>query len=140
MHTKVYTNIGRQITSGPGIGMENAEETIIVLGTIAKFLFKSDVTWGKIVSLFCVTGSLAIDLVRCGQEEYLPKMIDGFCGVVEDELVPWLADQNHGWSQLHDRMIDKKRNIELTAQLACSIILFSIIVLFFLINNYLLKF
>lgn len=138
MHQKVYTNITRQISRGPA-DMENPEETVILLGTIGKFLFKSEVTWGKIISLFCVTEKLSIDLVRMNHEETLPKMIDGFCGVVEDELISWLADQSHGWLDLHYRLLNKKRNIEYT-KLLSSIILLGIIILFFFINNYLLKY
>ena len=138
MHQKVYTNIARQISRGPA-DMENPEETVVLLGTIGKFLFKSEVTWGKIISLFCVTAGLSIDLVRMNHEEALPKIIDGFCGVVEDELISWLADQSNGWLDLHYRLLDKKRNIEFTKFLS-SIILLGIIILFFIINNYLLTY
>lgn len=138
MHQKVYTNIARQVSRGPG-DMENPEETVILLGTIGKFLFKSEVTWGKIISLFCVTAGLSIDLVRMNQEEALPKIIDGFCGVVEDELIPWLSEQSNGWTDLHQRLLEKKRSIEYTKFIS-SIILLGIIVLFFFINNYILKY
>lgn len=138
MHQKVYTNIARQICRGPG-DMENPEESVILLGTIGKFLFKSEVTWGKVISLFCVTAGLCIDLVRMNHEDVLPKIIDGFCGVVEDELISWLSEQSHGWLDLHYRLLEKKRTVEYTKFLS-SIILLGIIVLFFFINNYLLKY
>jgi Apoptosis regulator proteins, Bcl-2 family len=137
MHQKIYTNIARQVTSGPLNSLDDPEETVIMLGTIGKLLFKNEVTWGKIISIFCVTGGLSIDLVRANQEQHLPKLIDGFCGVVEDELLNFLSCETSGWLGLHYKLIDRQKS-ELTS-LICSIILISIIILFFLINNYLLK-
>lgn len=139
MHTKVYTNITRQVSSSPGTTIDNPEETVIMLSTIGKFLFKTDITFGKIVSLFSITSSLAIDLVRSNQEEYLSNLIDGFVGVVEDELLPFLSE-NQGWIALHNRLIEKNRDVEFFYYTASSIFLLTIILLFFLINNYLLKF
>lgn len=139
MHTKVYTNITRQISSSPGATIDNPEETVIMLSTIGKFLFKTDITFGKIVSLFSITSSLAIDLVRSNQEEYLSNLIDGFVGVVEDELLPFLSE-NQGWIALHNKLIEKNRDVEFFYYTASSIFLLTIMLLFFLINNYLLKF
>lgn len=139
MHTKIYTNITRQVSSGPGTTIENPEETVIILSTIGKFLFKTDVTWGKVISLFSVTSSLAIDLVKSNQEEFLSNLIDAFCGVVEDELLPFLSDQT-GWITLHNKLVDKNRNVEFFYYTASSIFFLTIIILFFFINNYLLKF
>lgn len=139
MHTKIYTNITRQVSSSPGTTIENPDETVIMLSTIGKFLFKTDTTWGKIVALFSITSSLAVDLVRSNQEEYLSNLIDGFVGVVEDELLPFLTE-NQGWHALHNKLLVKNRDAEFFYYIASSIFLLTIILLFFLINNYLLKF
>ena len=123
----------------PGTTIDNPEETVIMLSTIGKFLFKTDTTWGKIISLFSITSSLAIDLIRSNQEEYLSNLIDGFVGVVEDELLPFLQE-NQGWIALHNKLVEKNRDVEKRLYAASSILLLTIILLFFLINNYLLKF
>lgn len=140
MHTKVYTNITRQVSSAPGTTIDNPEETVIMLSTIAKFLFKTDTTWGKVISLFfSITSSLAVDLVKSNQEEYLSNLVDGFVGVVEDELLSFLSEQN-GWFALHNKLLDKNTNVEFFYYTASSIFFITIIILFFFINNYLLKF
>lgn len=111
-----------------------------MLSTIGKFLFKTDVTWGKVVSLFSVTASLSVELVRSSHEEHLPKLVEGFLGVVEDELIPFLSEE-HGWITLYHKLVEKNRNIEFYFYyVTSSIFLLTIIVLFFFINNYLLKF
>lgn len=43
-----------------------------------------------------MTGGLALDCVRQGHPDYLPKLVDGVADVIEDELVPWIND-NGGW-------------------------------------------
>lgn len=138
MHTKVYTNISRQISSAPGNAIENPEETVIMLSTIGKFLFKTDITWGKILSLFSITASLGVELVRSGQEDHLNKLVEGFLGVVEEELIPFLSEE-HGWIQLYHKLLDRNKTTEFYYVFS-SIFLLTIIVLFFFINNYLLKF
>lgn len=137
MHTKVYTNITRQVSSAPGNVIENAEETVIMLSTIGKFLFKTDITWGKIISLFSITASLSIELVRSNQEEHLPKLVEGFVSVVEEELLPFLNEEP--WISFYNNLVDRNKNVEFF-YVTSSILLLIIILLFFFINNYLLKF
>lgn len=48
------------------------------------------------VSLFAITGGLAVDCVRQGHTEYLTKLVDGIAAVIEDELVAWI-NENGGW-------------------------------------------
>jgi hypothetical protein len=76
MHSKIYTNIMRQVSYNPGNSIDNPEETVIILSTIGKFLFKQDITWGKIISLFSITASLSVDFVRANKEEDLPTLIE----------------------------------------------------------------
>jgi hypothetical protein len=137
---KVYTNVTRQISSTPGSAIDDIEETVLMLSTIGKFLFKTDITWGKIISLISVTGSLSVELVRANQEENLPKLVEGFVGVCEEELLSFLSEE-HGWIALYNKLVDKNKlwNVEIY-YLTSSIFLLTIIVLFFFINNYLLKF
>lgn len=52
------------------------------------------------VSLFAITGGLAVDCVRQGHAEYLTKLVDGIAAVIEDELVVWI-NENGGWVMLH---------------------------------------
>lgn len=50
----------------------------------------------QIVSLFAIAGGLAVDCVRQGHPEFLPKLIEGMAEVIEDELVAWI-NENGGW-------------------------------------------
>jgi hypothetical protein len=107
------------------------------LTNVGKFLFKNDITWGKIVSLFCVTAGLAIDLVRQNKEDSLPRLIEGFQAVIEDELIQWLSEKQ-GWIALHNKLQDKRPRAQ--AEYTAILVLLSIIMMFFIINNYFLKF
>lgn len=136
MHTKVYTNVCRQLSSSPN-NLENAEDTAVLLTTFGRILFKNEITWGKIVSLFSVTAALSIDLVRQNHEDYIPTLIEGFLGVIEDELIPFLSTEHGGWSALHLKLQNRKQS---STQWSLVLVLLAFFVFFFLLNNYLLKF
>lgn len=137
MHVKIYTNVSRQLTTTPSC-LENPEDTAVLLTTFGKLLFKSgdDITWGKIISLFSVTAGLSIDLVRQNNEDHIPTLIEGFLGVVEDELIPFLCE-HHGWVSLHNKLQNKK---SASKEFSLALVLLTIFVFFFLLNNYIIRF
>lgn len=96
MHPKVYTGILRQITRSSVEDPIKKETISVLLSAIARDLFKTDITWGKVISLFAICGGLAVDCVLQGRAEFLPKLVDGLADVIEDELVQWIND-NGGW-------------------------------------------
>lgn len=53
-------------------------------------------SFGQVISLFAISGGLAVECVRSGHPEYLPKLVDVVGDVLEDELVPWI-NENGGW-------------------------------------------
>ena len=67
-----------------------------VLSSIAQELLKTDITWGKIISLYCVAGGLAVDCVHHGHPEYLFGLIEAMGLVVERDAAAWIAQQG-GW-------------------------------------------
>lgn len=135
MHMKIYTNVARQLSTAPN-NLENTEDTAVLLTTFGKILFKSEVNWGKVVALFSVTAGLSIDLVRQNHEDHIPTLIEGFLGVVEDELVPFLTE-NNGWISLHNKLQSNKKAM---TEWRLVLVLLTIFVFFFLLNNYLIKF
>lgn len=46
--------------------------------------------------MFAIAGGLAVDCVRQGHPEYLPRLMEGVAEVIEDELVAWI-NENGGW-------------------------------------------
>lgn len=138
MHVKIYTNVSRQLSSSPN-SLENPEDTAVLLTTFGRILFKSgsDITWAKVISLFSVTAGLAIDLIRQNHEDHIPTLIEGFLGVIEDELIPFLCE-NSGWISLHNKLQYRKKKTTQEWSLMCALL--AIFVVFFLLNNYLIKF
>lgn len=94
MHPRVYTGVARQIC--PGGEFESADSINMLLVTVARELFRMEITWSKIVSLFAIAGGLSVDCVRQGHPEYLPKVMQSVSDVIEDDLVGWIND-NGGW-------------------------------------------
>lgn len=67
-----------------------------LLVAIGRDIFKNDITWGKIVSVFAVAGGLAVDCVCQGHPEYLHGLVEGVADLLEDEVAEWIAG-NGGW-------------------------------------------
>lgn len=48
------------------------------------------------ISLFAISGGLAVECVRAGHPEYLAKLVDVVADIIDEELVSWIND-NGGW-------------------------------------------
>uniref|UniRef100_T1H0W0 Bcl-2 Bcl-2 homology region 1-3 domain-containing protein n=1 Tax=Megaselia scalaris TaxID=36166 RepID=T1H0W0_MEGSC len=103
MHPRVYTGIARQVCRSPGGQIESIETVPIVLTAVSRDLFRNDITWSKIVSLFAVAAGLAVDCVRQGHPEYLPKLVEGITDIIEDDLGVWI-NENGGWTGLYNHI------------------------------------
>lgn len=97
MYPKLYACVARQASPSPGGGNLTSDKAAgVVLTAVARELFKADVTWGKVVSLFAVAGGLAVDCVRQGHHEYLQALLEAMGEVLEEELATWILG-NGGW-------------------------------------------
>ncbi|XP_054739413.1 uncharacterized protein LOC129245339 [Anastrepha obliqua] len=103
MHPRVYTNVSRQLSRAPYGELVDGDTAPMLLNLVAKDLFRSNITWGKIISIFAVCGGFAIDCVRQGHYEYLQLLVDGIAEIIEDDLVPWLVDHG-GWLGLQQHI------------------------------------
>lgn len=100
MHPKIYTGVARQASSSPGGGVLATDKAVNnVMTSVGREMFRTEITWAKIVSLFAVAGGLAVDCVRQGHPEYLQCIIESTGEVLEDEVGSWIA-VNGGWSGL----------------------------------------
>lgn len=121
MHPRLYTNVSRQLSSpgSPPFGeLIDADAAPFLLHATAKELFKTgtatgspnasnngaavipDISWGKIVSLFAVCAALAVDIVRQGHYDYLPRLLESTADIIEEDLAAWIqqvpsAQQSH---------------------------------------------
>ncbi|KFM74886.1 Bcl-2-related ovarian killer protein-like protein, partial [Stegodyphus mimosarum] len=69
-----------------------------VFAAVAEEIFRNDVTWGRIVALFAMTGALAMDCVKTGHPEYVLGLVQRMGIFVESDLAPWICQQG-GWLQ-----------------------------------------
>lgn len=97
LHPKLYTSVARQASFSPGGGVLATDKAVNnVITTIGREMFRTEITWAKVVSLFAVAGGLAVDCVRQGHPEYVLCIIDSTGDVMEDDLASWIAI-NGGW-------------------------------------------
>ena len=83
-------------SSQVAVTITNEKSVSTVLSSIGRNLLKTDVTWGKIASLYCVAGGLAIDCVQQGHPEYLYGIVETMGFVIERDAATWIAQQG-GW-------------------------------------------
>lgn len=131
MHPRVYGNVSRQLSRTPFGELEEAHTAPYLLNVVAKDLLKNGINWGKIISIFTISGGLAVDIVRQGHYDYIPRLIEGTVDIVEDDLVPWLID-NGGWCGLleHIRIQPTYHYSQLTAYEWLSLILGILFILY----------
>lgn len=97
MHPKLYSSVARQVQSrGSGGEIQSPEAASFLLSTVARDLFRADISWAKVAALFAIAGGLALDCVLQGHAEFVPRLIESMSDVIEDELVVWIAE-NGGW-------------------------------------------
>lgn len=100
MHPRVYNGVARQICRNPGGEFHTVDAINLLLGAVGRELFRIEITWSKVISLFAIAGGLSVDFVRQGHPEYLPKLMESVSEVIEDELVPWI-NENGGWVNIY---------------------------------------
>ncbi|XP_055372448.1 bcl-2-related ovarian killer protein isoform X1 [Condylostylus longicornis] len=139
LHPRVYTGVTRQISRSAEI--ESPEAITILLSTVARELFRNDITWGKVISLFAIAGGLAVDCVRQGHSDYLPSLVQGVSDVIEDELVTWIND-NGGWNGLNTHVYPENNEFSTfewtTLTFGCIVALIILVIIIrFIFNVYL---
>lgn len=51
------------------------------------------ITWPKIVSLMVVCAALAVDIVRQGHYDYLPRLLEGTGDIIDEDLAAWIQSK-----------------------------------------------
>lgn len=57
---------------------------------VATAVDPQQISWPKIVSLFVVCAALAVDIVRQGHYDYLPRLLEGTADIIDEDLAAWI--------------------------------------------------
>ncbi|XP_049587974.1 bcl-2-related ovarian killer protein homolog A [Syngnathus scovelli] len=95
LRPSVYRNVARQLNIT--VASENAVTDAFL--AVAADIFSTGVTWGKVVSLYAVAGSLAVDCVRHGHPAMVHTIVDCMGEFVRKSLSTWLKRRG-GWVDL----------------------------------------
>ncbi|XP_037090222.1 uncharacterized protein LOC119110486 [Pollicipes pollicipes] len=98
MHPSVFTAISRQVN----MAITSDKTVRAVVNSVAVDLFRTEVTWGRIIALYAVAGGLAVECVKLGHPEYLMGLIESMGMVAERDTGQWIASQG-GWAALLTR-------------------------------------
>ncbi|XP_065199611.1 bcl-2-related ovarian killer protein homolog B-like isoform X2 [Planococcus citri] len=136
MHPKLYTGVAKQANGACAGGIIITEKSARkILISVARSLFRPDISWAKIISFFAVAGGLATDCVRQNHIEFIPHIIETFGEIIEDELASWIND-NGGWVSLQNYYKPKNPQISIakTYILCFCFVLFAIFVFVLLLK------
>ncbi|XP_077573461.1 bcl-2-related ovarian killer protein homolog A [Stigmatopora nigra] len=95
LRPSVYRNVARQLNIT--VASENVLTDAFL--AVAADIFSTGVTWGKVVSLYAVAGSLAVDCVRHGHPAMVHTIVDCMGEFVRKSLSTWLKRRG-GWVDL----------------------------------------
>ncbi|KAM4574345.1 bcl-2-related ovarian killer protein homolog A [Fundulus diaphanus] len=95
LRPSVYRNVARQLNIT--VAVEGVVSDAFM--AIAADIFSTGVTWGKVVSLYAVAGSLAVDCVRHGHPAMVHTIVDCMGEFVRKSLTPWLKKRG-GWADI----------------------------------------
>ena len=96
----LFPNLYRNICKQLNVRLSSDEVLRTNFAAVAEQIFKGDITWGKIVSLFSLAGAFAVDCVQCGHAEYMNTIVSSFENFVDTNLSEWIAMQG-GWVRIY---------------------------------------
>ncbi|XP_064456699.1 bcl-2-related ovarian killer protein-like [Ornithodoros turicata] len=100
---RTYPDLFQTVTGNVGLHALPTEAAAQnVLEAVARELFRNDITWGRIVALYSVSGGLAVDCVKLGHPEYVLGLVQALGLFVERDLAAWIGQQG-GWTALVSR-------------------------------------
>ncbi|KAL5004730.1 hypothetical protein ScPMuIL_018186 [Solemya velum] len=97
MYPKVYYGIPRKL----GMSVESKKDINIILTELLLKLFSDGVTWAKLLSMFAIAGSFAVECVRKGYPEHVGVVTRSIENFVVLHVTDWLVGKG-GWEAFHD--------------------------------------
>lgn len=100
---RIHPKLFQSVASNLGLHTLPTESVVHnVFTSVAEEIFRTDITWGRIVALFAMTGALAMDCVKGGHPEFVLGLVQKMGIFVERDLAPWICQQG-GWTVLLTR-------------------------------------
>lgn len=128
-YSQLYKDIALQLNVS--ISSKRAVEE--VFHDIAKEIFKDEITWVRIVSLYVVSSSLVIECLLQGNGIYMQYILNCFKEFVRTDLATWIV-QHGGWGDLvrtfHGHWLTDYPVLLMAVTSFCFIILYVIVALF----------
>lgn len=94
-----YPNLYRDIASQLNVTISSKRIVEEVFHDIAREIFKDEITWVRIISLYMVTSSLVIECLLQGNGVYMQFIFNYFKEFVRTDLATWML-QHGGWVSL----------------------------------------
>ena len=92
LYPKLYVHISRQLK----VTLQTEIVICDIFRCFCRTLFKSGVSWPRIIALFAFASGLIVDCIREGRPEFARTVVYCVKAFIEDNLCVWVKDQG-GW-------------------------------------------
>lgn len=91
-YPKLYMHVARQLK----VTLKNEVIICDIFRSFCRTLFKTGVSWPKIIALFAFAGGIVIDCIKDRKAEFTGTVVYCIKAYVEDNLMGWIIEQG-GW-------------------------------------------
>ncbi|XP_072180449.1 bcl-2-related ovarian killer protein homolog B-like [Diadema setosum] len=106
---RLYPNLFRDITKQLNVTISSEATVEQVVFDIGNAIFKSGITWAKIVAFFVVSSALSVECLQQGNGIFIHSVTVWLTRYVQTKLVKWIAQQG-GWVDLLRTFKRKRRD------------------------------
>ena len=97
---RLFPTLYKDITKQLNVNVSSEQIADQVLVDIGDAIFKSGITWAKIVAFFVVSSSLSVECLQQGNGVFVHSITQSLTRYVQSKLVQWIA-QRGGWVSIH---------------------------------------
>lgn len=92
LYPKLYMHVARQLK----VNLKNEVIICDIFRSFCRTLFKTGVSWPRIIALFAFAGGVVIDCIKDRKAEFAGTVVYCIKAFVEDNLMEWIMEQG-GW-------------------------------------------
>lgn len=129
-HPNIYVDLAKNFNVHKTELTRNNRNLTEVFNIVTDHMFRDGITWGKIVAMYALSGSLAMDCIRRNDREYVLALCDMLTCYVRTNLVSWMYSKG-GWVGILEDFKSKEPSQRLSPYTIASV--FVLIVVLFLI-------
>ncbi|XP_072034894.1 bcl-2-related ovarian killer protein-like isoform X2 [Amphiura filiformis] len=96
---QLYPTLFKDVCRQLNVNLSSETVADEVFTEVAAELFASGITWARVVAMFSVAGSIAVECFQQGNVTYINTIVNSLANFVRNHLALWISQQG-GWNNL----------------------------------------